>query len=239
MKTIETERYTLVNGDCIEYMRTLEDGEVDCIITDPPFGIDFKYNSHNDTPSTYDNLIVSFVEHANRLCCNGFIFAWQAMKHASDWHKWFPSDYRIFAALKNFTQYRPTPIQYSFDPVIFWKNGETNIQPVAGKRDYHMGNTAAYVAQKSNGHPCPRPLNTVIYIIEIASNIGDTIIDPFMGSGTTGVACMQLGRRFIGCEIDEHYFDIAAKRIADAAVQPPLFTLDSSAEKAEQLGMFE
>lgn len=77
------------------------------------------------------------------------------------------------------------------------------------------------------------------HLVEDFSDCTDTVFDPFMGSGTTGVACMQLGRRFIGCEIDPGYFDIAAKRIADAATQPPLFTLDNTTEKAEQLGMFE
>ncbi|MCO5071118.1 MAG: site-specific DNA-methyltransferase [Rhizobiaceae bacterium] len=50
-----------------------------------------------------------------------------------------------------------------------------------------------------------------------------TILDPFMGSGTTGVACVKLGRKFIGIEIDEGYFDIACKRVADAVARPDLF----------------
>jgi site-specific DNA-methyltransferase (adenine-specific) len=63
---------------------------------------------------------------------------------------------------------------------------------------------------------------------------GETIFDPFMGSGTTGVACMQLGRNFIGCEIDPGYFAIAQKRISDAAAQPALFHLDVPKIEAHQ-----
>lgn len=77
----------------------------------------------------------------------------------------------------------------------------------------------------SDQHPTEKPVGLGAYFINLHSLPGHTILDPFMGSGTTGVACMQLGRRFIGVEIDEKYFDIAAKRIARAAAQDPLFTL--------------
>lgn len=63
-----------------------------------------------------------------------------------------------------------------------------------------------------------------------------TILDPFMGSGTTGVACVKLGRKFIGIEIDEGYFDIACKRIEQAYAQPDMFTPEPP-RKAEQLDM--
>jgi DNA modification methylase len=69
------------------------------------------------------------------------------------------------------------------------------------------------------GHPCPKPLKFVKWLIKKGSKEGDTILDPFMGSGTTGVACVQTGRNFIGCEIDPGYFKIAEKRIHDAQQQ--------------------
>jgi DNA modification methylase len=64
----------------------------------------------------------------------------------------------------------------------------------------------------------------MLKLIERLTKEQDTIFDPFMGSGTTGVACVQLGRSFIGCEIDEKYFNIAKKRIEGAQMQEPLFT---------------
>ena len=60
-------------------------------------------------------------------------------------------------------------------------------------------------------------------LVDRCSSPDDTILDPFMGSGTTGVACAKLGRRFIGIEIEPKYFDIACKRIEDAYKQPDLF----------------
>ncbi len=68
-------------------------------------------------------------------------------------------------------------------------------------------------------HPTQKPLAVMLWVIENYTKPGDTILDPFMGSGTTGVACVQLGRNFIGIEIDARYFAIAQKRIADAEKQ--------------------
>lgn len=206
-------------GDCLEIMRGLPDGCVDAVITDPPFGIDFKYSGYDDNPSKYDTLMSAFVVESNRVIRDGFIFVWQAMPQCGNWYRWFPEGYRIFAGLKNFVQFRPTPIQFSWDPIIFWSVGIPKVEPMAGQRDYHMGNTARYVAEKSNGHPCPRPLNTVEYIVGSVTNEGETVLDPFMGSGTTGVACVKLNRNFIGMEINSDYFAIAQKRIAEAQQQ--------------------
>ena len=72
---------------------------------------------------------------------------------------------------------------------------------------------------KPNGHPAEKPLDLMLWLIEHSTRPGDLILDPFCGSGTTGVACVQTGRRFLGIEIDEGYADIARARIAKAAEQ--------------------
>ena len=70
---------------------------------------------------------------------------------------------------------------------------------------------------EKNGHPCPKPLKAWTQILNRVSAFeGDTILDPFMGSGTTGVTCVQTGRNFIGIEIDPNYFEIAKTRIEKA-----------------------
>ncbi len=66
------------------------------------------------------------------------------------------------------------------------------------------------------GHPCPKPLEWGRGFVELLSKAGMTILDPFAGSGTTGVACMNTGRNFIGCEIDAGYHAIAHRRITEA-----------------------
>jgi hypothetical protein len=75
----------------------------------------------------------------------------------------------------------------------------------------------------ANGHPCSRALGHFKWLVNWWSEPGETVLDPFMGSGTTGVACAQMGRKFIGVEIDRRYFDIACRRIEDAYRQRDMF----------------
>ena len=76
----------------------------------------------------------------------------------------------------------------------------------------------------------------MLWLVQRASLSGETVLDPFMGSGTTGVACVKLGRKFIGIELDEGYFDIACRRIAEAYRQPDMF-IEPPAPPAEQMAL--
>lgn len=78
--------------------------------------------------------------------------------------------------------------------------------------------------RRANGHPCSRSLEHFRFLVRWWSEPGETVLDPFMGSGTTGVACALLGRRFIGIEIEQQYFDIACRRIEEAYRQQDLVT---------------
>src|SRR5688572_23757088 len=115
-------------GDCLDVLPTLEAGSVDAVVTDPPFGIDYGgYESHDDSREAYERLITAAVlGSVVATKQGGLLFWWQGMGRSNDWHRWFPNGYRIFAALKNFTQHLPTPVQYSWDPVIWWVNGKTD-----------------------------------------------------------------------------------------------------------------
>jgi site-specific DNA-methyltransferase (adenine-specific)/modification methylase len=85
-------------------------------------------------------------------------------------------------------------------------------------------------------HPTQKPLSLMKWCLTVAKGRG-VVLDPFMGSGTTGVACMQAGRPFVGIEIDPKYFEIACKRIEEASKQPDMF-VEREAEP-EQTGLFE
>lgn len=90
-------------------------------------------------------------------------------------------------------------------------------------------------ASEKNGHPCPKPVRFMQRLVGRCSLPAETICDPFMGSGTTGVACAKLGRKFIGIELDPRYFDIACKRIEKAYSQPDLFIEPPKSAKQEAL----
>src|SRR5690606_16130623 len=86
-----------------------------------------------------------------------------------------------------------------------------------------LPNCVNYNKDEAAEHPCPKPLKLYEWLVQRGTELTDTICDPFMGSGTTGVACIQLGRKFIGIEIEERYFSIACRRIEEATRQTDLF----------------
>ncbi len=201
---------TIYHGDCREILPNLE--SVDLVLTDPPFGIGFNYgeNGHDDDPKAYESLIIGTVRATEAICTGGFMF-WQAMKNCHLWHRWFPEGWRILAACKGFVQFRPTAIQWSFDPIIAW--GDFSNEPDTRLKDWHVQTLAPFGAHRPKSeHPCPRPIEQTAYFLNLGG--GESVLDPFMGSGTTLRAAKDLGRKAIGIEIEERYCEIAANRLS-------------------------
>lgn len=201
---------TIYHGDCRDILPDLP--KVDLVLTDPPYGIGFsEYLSHKDTQIGYEEFIWSVCEEAERHVVNGWMCVFQAAKKCREWHKVFPREYRLIACPKTFVQifkvHGPT---WATDYALLWEVGEAKQR---GKgRDWKVSDTANM--RFDRGHPCARPIQQMREITEILSEIGDTILDPFMGSGTTLRAAKDLGRKAIGIEIEEKYCEIAAKRLA-------------------------
>ncbi len=99
--------------------------------------------------------------------------------------------------------------------------------------DRLVPNVFARMPPRERNHPNEKPLDVMERVIETHSNVGDLILDPFMGSGTTGVAAVKLGRKFTGIEIEPKYFDIACRRISDALARPNLFVEPPKPSKQE------
>lgn len=202
---------TIYHGDCRELLPMII--EADALVTDPPFGIDWGRATWSDRSEDYPSLIGWLVAESERIVSDGLCFVFQAMQNVSRFHEWFPAGFRIFAACKNFAQIRPTAVWHSWDPVVFWRNG-SNSAPRSThlNRDYHVGNVSGLFLERQI-HPCPRPLDTMRYIVSISCCVGARVLDPFAGSGTTLLAAKQIGRRAIGIEIEEKYCEIAAERL--------------------------
>ena len=217
----------LYHGDCMEILPMLD--KVDAVVTDPPYGIGFKYESHDDSEEGYGEWLWSILETCEEICSdNSPVFVWQAQLNFRKFSQWFPRDWRIFVAAKNFVQMRPTAMQFSYDPVVVWwtEGGGKPWSDGTKSRDFYVANTAPVVANPHNPekkHPCPRPLDMMERVIGQWARPNSIVLDPFMGSGTTGVACANLGRKFIGIEIERKYFDIACERIDAAYAQGRLF----------------
>ena len=78
---------------------------------------------------------------------------------------------------------------------------------------------------KSTEHPTEKPLALISYIMSVSSEVGDTVLDPFMGSGTTAVAALKSGRKFKGSELNKEFYELAKKRIVDESQQENIFSL--------------
>jgi DNA modification methylase len=201
---------TLYLGDCLEILPTLPAGAVDAVVTDPPYNLGIDYGLlTNDSRSDYlewSKKWFGFIESINLVaisCGVANVSTWCSIKPPDwilCWHKSFSVSHGAFG----FSNWEPV--------LIYGKTGKHERQS-----DYFH---ATFIKDKStNGHPCPKPIKWGVGILTITTDNGNTILDPFMGSGTTGVACVQTGRKFIGIEIDEKYFDIACKRIEKAQQQ--------------------
>lgn len=204
----------IYHADC----RELEIPITDAMVTDPPYGINWTRGAWSDDPEQYPALMQWLVE-TSRIRITGWNFVFQAMPNVGRFHEWFPDGWRIFAACKNFAQIRPTGVWHSWDPVVFWNNGP-NSGPNSGhvNRDYHVGNMAGVFGDQI-GHPCPRPFDTMLHIVQLATKPEQTILDPFCGSGTTLRAAKDLGRKSIGIEIEERYCEIAARRCSQEVLK--------------------
>lgn len=218
-------------GDCHLYLGDCRDVierfpkcfRVDALIWDPPWGIGFsEYESHRDDPIEYPDWIRGVLNASENCIEDGWAVVFQGAKRAWEWSELIPREWRVMACAKNFIQILPGagPL-WSTDFALFWPVGKPGVEHGKG-RDYHVAVTSN-MKSRPKGHPCPRPLDQMTYVVNTFTEGGMTVLDPTMGSGTTGVACANLGRKFIGIEIEEKYFDIACERIEAAYAQGRLF----------------
>lgn len=223
----------LILGDCLEVMKTFPSESVDAVITDPPYNYGKKYGKHDDNMpwSEYcDWLTIRFMETARVLKDGGVIYftlSTQMMRLCEDWP--------FFCFRQWLIWHRPNIINvhvhadWKQDYEMIYYGGKGKFKTIKGTfPDTAVIKVAAPQSnfKEKRQHVCQRPIRLLTMILNrIDAKI---ILDPFMGSGTTGVACIQAGRDFIGIEIDPDYFAIAEGRIKDAQAQGKLWSGDIS-----------
>jgi DNA modification methylase len=201
---------TLYLGDCLEILPTLE--KVDAVITDPPYGIGLEYGEYQDSVENIAEMGPKVVEIARGLARVVSVTTGNLNQYLYPKPTWTLCWFNRAGAGSGpwgFSCWQPI-MCYGPDPYLAAGKGR--------RPDFIEWSEAA----EKNGHPCPKPYQFMFRWITRVSLSGD-ICDPFMGSGTTGVACANLGRKFIGIEIEPKYFDIACERITNAYRQERMF----------------
>jgi site-specific DNA-methyltransferase (adenine-specific)/modification methylase len=217
-RRVEIGDCVLYEGDCLEIMPTL--GKVDAVVTDPPYGIgETGKNSRqaagvsrlgtktrvvNYEPLKWDDKTADDgVAFALDIARSAIVFGgnYYSLPPTSCWLVWDKQNSGDFA-----------------DAELAWTN-----LPKAVRLIQWRWNGMIRKGHEERFHPTQKPVGVMEWCIGHLPADSQTILDPFMGSGTTGVACVNLGRKFIGIECDAEYFDIACKRIEEAYKQPRLF----------------
>jgi len=222
---------TLYEGDCLEILPTL--GKVDAVVTDPEYGIRADEIQMERAGTQRGKAWASSTDYGSTM-----------------WDREPASGEKIGAILSvgsqhiifggNYFSLPPSPKWLVWDKET-GNNGYADFElawtdlPGACRKIDWMWKGMLRKGDDIRVHPTQKPVGVMEWCIDQTTGL---VLDPFMGSGTTGVACANLGRKFIGIEIEPRYFDIACKRIEEAYRQPRLFD-DKEIEPAKQLTIFD
>ena len=217
---------TLWQGDCLELMKNISDGSVDLVLTDPPYGIDFQSNFRKNKFNKIENdsaVNAEFLDECKRVLKDtGAIYCFTRWDVYPSWIEQISKRFKVKNCIVWFKRGGglgdlKKGYIYNHEFIIYCaeKNHRLN-----GKRRNDVFEFAKD-APSTYVHPTQKPISLLKEIIERSSNEGGVVLDCFMGSGSTGVACVKTNRQFIGIELDEGYFEIAKKRIEEAVNDLP------------------
>lgn len=235
----------IYNADCLEAMKDIPDGSVDLIVTDPPYivnttgggGTVNKILKLNDSLKDLDNAkitegydIESFSKEVQRLCKNGINAYFWCNKLQ------IPEYFRVYVGLLNckfdilcWHKRNALPTYHNkyltdTEYCLYFRNGKSfaNPQNYEDAQTYSVG-LINLEDKQLYGHPTIKPLDWMRKLIRNSSVEGQTVLDPFCGSGTTAIAAIREKRNWICIEKSEEYFNIAKKRIENELNQPTLF----------------
>lgn len=236
--TVETEHCRLYLADCREILPQFQSGEIQAVVTDPPYGINLRDNSqggrYGRKRSAWEYSIVgdetAEVGFAALKWCEEqrlptITFASPKLPWPGEWSSLLVWD-------------KGPAVGGGGDVRRCWKQSWEMIQVARagilnGQRDSSVLKFWANPSL-SEFHPAAKPIALMTYLVQKITKVGQTVFDPFMGSGTTLAAAVKTGRRAVGCEVDERYFDIAVKRIQECEGKGSLF----ETMKTEPVDMF-
>ncbi|MBV9021978.1 MAG: site-specific DNA-methyltransferase [Ktedonobacteraceae bacterium] len=231
--------FDLILGDSTEHIKKIPDHSIDLILTDPPYNLgrystgnikmSWRKDFNNDV-AEWDTFIFNPVdwldEFVRILKPTGNLFAFTSYNLLGQWHQAFDPVFDTFQFVVWHKTNPPPKLRRagflnSCELIICaWNKGHTwNF--TKQKEMHNFIETPICMGKervKNPVHPTQKPLKVLSPFIKLATNPGDLVLDPFMGVGSTGVAALQLNRRFMGIEIDTSYFEAAKERIETAPV---------------------
>jgi DNA modification methylase len=220
---------TLLLGDCLEVVPTL--GKFDAVVTDPPYGI--KQAEGFSGAGGFSRPIARRQYNGNWDDERPSAEAFEAIKLAAPVHIIWGGQYfaDLLPPMGRWLWWDKCQTMPSYgDGELAWTS-----MPAKAPKKFVYSNNGLMAREKEREHPTQKPVAVMQWCLGFLPD-AQTILDPFMGSGTTGVACVNLGRKFTGIELDPGYFDIACRRIEEAYKQPRLF--DEPAPKPVQEKLF-
>lgn len=211
----------LIHGDCLKEMKKIPENVY--IISDPPYNQGYHYNSYHDRMGVDEyaamlrkifgdrkSVVIHYPEEMMQIFGGGQFDIKQSVTWVYPSNTAKQSRLIVWFGCSPDMRKIPQPYKNPTDKRIAKRISEGKS---ARAYDWWNINQVKNVSKTDNPHPCPVPIELMERIILSTTNEGDTVCDPFMGSGTTGVACKKLNRNFIGIELDKEYFEIAKKRI--------------------------
>lgn len=225
------EGVTVVLGDCREYLATLADKSVDAIVSDPPYGINYQHSGAGAaaTGRTALRRFTESIEGDDEPFDPSHLLRWPCVLFGADHYcSRLPSGGTMHVWDK--APGGAGPKDSFSDAELFWSSWTCSRRVI---RYLWKGVCQDGEKGRRKFHPMQKPEAVMMECVGMTTG---TVCDPYAGSGSTGVACVRLGRRFIGIEIDERYFSIACRRISAALNEQPLF---AEQERESQPDLFE
>lgn len=220
----------LEHGDCLELMKEIPDGSVDLVVTDPPYLIETTGSGiYKQADKQYvkqlngmkDGFSKEVLDELCRVMKKINVYIFCSQKQIIPLLDYFAKGKKCNWNLLTWHKSNPVPAcgnKYLTDTefILFFREKGVKIRGEFKTKYTYYVTPLNQNDKKKYGHPTIKPLEIVQNLILNSSSENETVLDPFMGSGTTGVACVNTGRRFIGMELDNGYFEIAKNRIAEA-----------------------
>ena len=208
----------IIQGDCLEVMKTMPDKSFDCVITDPPYGMKYESgwykNGNPHAPIVGDDRYPSELIPEFKRIARKAVFSFCRWDNLADVEK--PTSFIVWVKNNHSAGDLYHAYARKWEGILFYPLEEHSFN--SRPQDVADSRRVDFTALQ---HPTEKPVSLIKWLIRENTNEGDTILDPFMGSGTTLVAAKQLNRNATGIEISKEYCEIARKRLSET-IEPIL-----------------